>query len=168
MRSGNVLFSAVHFFVVLFIIALGVFFIAIPYADHFRFLLSAMLLDNPDVFAKIGWGVLSLGLMLFFGFYLLNRKRYIHLTMQASKLSIEETIVRDYVYDYWKSLFPKNEVVTDIVITGNEQIEIVANLPKVAMENDDALFEKMEKELSAILERRLGYKRDLLLTLVPE
>ena len=50
MRTGNVLFSAVHFFIVLVILGIGGFFIALAKIPHVRFIFSQLFSDQYAIF----------------------------------------------------------------------------------------------------------------------
>src|SRR5690606_13900021 len=115
MRSGHILFSAVHFFVVLFILSLGVFFLAFPYADAIRFQIAHLIESEPGLFKTIGLFVLGFGALLFFGFTLLNKRRFLTIQMGPSKVLVDETIIHDYVTLYWKKFLPENDISVDIV-----------------------------------------------------
>ena len=141
---------------------MGIFFFALPYAPVLRSSLTTTLIDEPEIFQKVGLGLLILGAFLFVGLYLLNRKRYLKLKMDGYKASVEENVVRASIQSYFKALFPDIDLTTDVVITGKKHLEILANLPTP----QEDLLETIQNELGILLSRRLGYQREFSFTLV--
>ncbi len=92
MRTGNILFSAVHFFVVLCVLGLSFFFLALPHADYFRIQLINFLEDTHSMCTLIGGIILGVGAILFMAAYLLNRRQYVSLEMEGVSVDIEEGV----------------------------------------------------------------------------
>lgn len=170
MRTGTLLLSAIHFFVVLIVLSVGAFFLSIPYAPHVRVLLIDALLGETQSIMLFGYAILLLGVLLLTGFYAMYRRPYLQLEMEpkviGSEVTLELGLLRDYVEKYWKELFPENNLTTDIVIHANQEIELVAEMPDVPPLEHTVLLEKIEKELGELLAKNLGYNKDFLLTVV--
>ena len=161
MRSSNVLFSAVHLFVVFLILAVGCFFLVLPQTTQFRWKLIELLFHYPAIFMRIGIGMVGIGTLLFIGFFVLNKKRYLSFSMHTQEISIDENIAHDYVLSYWKEAFPDGDVASDVVVHSSNKVEVIAHIPKLT----DEMLIKVEEELGAILERKMGYNGSFLLTL---
>ncbi|QVL58168.1 MAG: hypothetical protein KFB93_03565 [Simkaniaceae bacterium] len=163
MRSGNLLFSAVHFFVIFLIFGVGILFLALPYADYFRIQLINLLIHPSDLCFVIGGSLLGFGVLLFILLFVMNRRRYFQLEMKGAKIEVEEKVIRDSVSTYFKTLFPEHDPVSEITIKGKSMIELFISLPQ---EKEEAFFVQMEEELGGILARRLGYQNPISLTFV--
>lgn len=163
MRSGNLLFSAVHFFVIFIIFGVGALFIALPHADHFRIQLVNVLIHPSNSCFVVGGTFIGFGALLFILLYLMNRRRYFQLEMKGAKIEVDEKVIRDSVSTYFKALFPGQNLVNDIAINGKSMIELIVSLPH---EKEEDFLEKIEEELGGILARRLGYQNQLSLTVV--
>lgn len=166
MRSGNVLFSAVHLTVVLFVLSMGGLLLAMPYTPKMRYALADLLSNGSVVFFYAGWLVLSIGTLLLVGFYFLNRKRYFQVKMQCSKAFIDEEIIREYVSDYWKGLFKEQHSQVEVVVHPKQRLEIISQIPRT-LNNDDReeVLGRIQNELGVLLARRLGYEDEFILTL---
>lgn len=156
MRTGNLLFSAVHFFVVFFIFSLGIFFVALPYADYFRIQLVNFLLDPGKICFLIGGIILGMGALLFTIAYLLNRKTFVRMKMGGALVDIEEGVIRKCALTYFQEKFPNCEPLSDVVIYGKSTIEIITSLPKP---QEEEFFIEVEEELTVLLARKLGYQK---------
>lgn len=165
MRTSNILFSVVHLFVVLFILAAGIFFIMLPSLLSFRVNLASLLTESPSYFIKLGIAFSAFGLLLLVGFYMLNRKKYLVLKMDCGKTLIDEAIIKDYLKNYWKEVFPGQEVQSDVILHFPQKLEIIAQFPKMDGKIKDALLIRVQNELGVILARKLGYEREFLLTI---
>lgn len=165
MRTGNLLFSAVHLFVVLFIVGVGVFFLLLPNSIAFRLTLEQLLVSDTSLFAKIGIGITCFGVLLLVGFYILNKKNYLTFKINGSRILIDEAIIQDYLKQYWREVFPHHDIYSEVVFHFPQKLEIVAQLPKMNEEEKTHLLLRMQNELSVLLARKLGYEKEFFLTI---
>ena len=165
MRTRNLLFSAAHFFVALFIISLGIFFLALPYADEFRLFATHFIHNKPELLKLIGGLVLTTGVILFSSLYMLNRRRYLRIKMGPAETLIDEAIVHDYVSEYWKEMQPFEDSHIDVMVQKGEVLEIIVNTPKNWEGEVEEHLARLQNDLGDRLARRLGYYREFYLTL---
>ena len=166
MRAGKVLASALQFFVSILLMGAGAFVVTlslIPYAKSLFFNLFTQL---PELFSLVGYITLGLGILLFIGFYAINRGQFYQVRMQAPKTSIDTSLIEDYARSYWKGVFPMNKINTEVFLHSDQQIELIAEIPEVSPEEQKKLLQKTEKELGALLAKNLGYEREFLVTLL--
>lgn len=156
MRVSNLLFSAIHLLVVFFIMCVGAVLVFLPLSPKLLFAVTMSLIDRPDAYGKVGLGVLGSSVVLFFGFYMLNRRRFIQYKMKG--FSIDPKVAEGYVRDYWHGLFPGNDV--EVVVRKPRQLEVIAQMPTV----EEELLERIEKELGSIFSSKLGYNDSFILT----
>ncbi|MCI5052541.1 MAG: hypothetical protein MRY21_05330 [Simkaniaceae bacterium] len=164
MRPQNLLFSIVNLFVVLLIMGLGLLCIEVPHSPNVRELVLGLLTESQWVFTAFGYGLLGFGTLLLVGFFMMNRRRYYTIQMEHNRLRVDESIIKDYVRDYWKAQFQRPDDILDVRVGAKQQLEVIAHLPKV--EEQAKLLERIENELGVLLARRLGYEKDFLLTIV--
>jgi len=160
MRLGNLLFSVVHLFVVVFVFGVGALFIGIPYSPSFGNLVSESISGQSNMFTLLGGGFLLLGFILLVSFYAMHRRRYLTIEMNYNRARIDESIVKDYIADYWSNQFKRK--VSDVVFHSNQKLEVIADLPDI----EEETLKRVEDELSVLLARKLGYERDFQLTVV--
>ncbi len=163
MRSSNLLFSCVHLTVTLLIIAFGLSLVVMPYAEGFRLSLAQFFATRPAFLFSLGLVIMGSGIFLLVAFFFMHKKRYFKVGMECGKALIEESIIRDYVFHYWESVFPQRVYDLEIVL-GGQKLEIISTLPKGVTVSKE-LFEQIRRELGVILARRLGYEKEFILTI---
>lgn len=85
--------------------------------------------------------------------------------MSCNKTIIEEAVIEDYVKRYFSELFPLQEVLSEIIIKGPQNLEVVAHFPDMTEKEKEDLLQRIQNELGVLLARKLGYEKDFFLTL---
>jgi hypothetical protein len=165
MRSGNLLFSAVQFVFAVLIILLGGLFIGLEYAPHLRFSVADFFSRSTAHFSLIGYLILSSGFLLLIGFYAMHRGTYYRLSMGQKETWIDPAVIRSYVKEYWKKIFPDYDLSVQIDMS-KEQIEMFVELPLLSEEKQIAALELAEKDLAEILKKQLRYDKGFLLSVL--
>lgn len=158
MRSGNVLFSAVHLLVVSFILGMGLILYLLPFATEYRVDLADLLLHRPQVFARCGIACFSFGLLLLFGFYRLNSKRYYTIKLRDQKVSSSDKLIKLLVLKFYKRLFPNENTPQDIYLNNKGELELILSLKKKEKEQEP-FFDQVKQQLSPLLKETLGYDK---------
>lgn len=160
MKVGHVLFSAVQFVFAALIILLGVFCIGLEHAVHFRIALARFIAETTASFSIIGALILGCGVLLLVGFYFMHRGAYYRLKMGKREHLVDPMVIRGYVEHYWKEVFPENDYSVDVNVSGGQKLEIYVELPLLSEDRQEQVLVKTEKELTEILQKHLGYKRE--------
>ena len=108
---------------------------------------------------------MGFGLLLFIGFYLLNKRRFLTVKMGPALTRIDEAIVHDYVQDYWREKHASDEGVVDVVVQKGEVLEIIVPAPRDWEGEVEEHLQRLQNDLGDRLSRRLGYYREFYLTL---
>ncbi len=166
MRKGNLLFSAVQFIFVVALFLLGGLFIGLHYAPHMRMSLANFITDQDVNLSFLGYVTICCALLLCIGFYAMHRGTYFRIRMEGGDVIVEPKLIEGLVQDYWKSRFPENVLRAEVILRGYEQIEVVAEMPQTELEAREVLLCEIEKELGALLSAHLGYRRELMMTLI--
>jgi hypothetical protein len=157
MRATHILFSAVHLIVVLLIVSVGGMLACLPLSPKLRFVLTMALINSPEAFARVGIGFVTTGVLLFAGFFAMNRRRYIQFKMKG--ISIDPSVAETYVREYWSKLFPGKDV--EVLLRNPNLLEVIAQIPDATEE----LLVRVEKELGALFATKLGYRNEFILTI---
>jgi hypothetical protein len=163
MRTGSLLFSAVHFFVVVGVLAVGGFFLGMAYFPPLRLAVLHLFSTNSQLFFLMGWSALFLGLLLLIGFYAMHRHTYYRVAMSSR---VELPLIRELIDRHWKMLFSEEGKVREVILYPNQKIEVIAELPNVPLSAQEDVLGKIEKELGTLLANHLGYEREFLLTVL--
>jgi hypothetical protein len=159
MKAGNLLFSAVQFFFAVGIILLGGFFIGLQDAAHLRSVLARFLTSEGVPFSLIGFAILGLGIALLAGFFMMHRGQYYTVRMKGGSCEIDPAVIRSYLSDYWKKKFPKENLSVEVLVAKDQKLELFVELPLISPEMHQAILEKAEGDLSALLQKHIGYRK---------
>jgi hypothetical protein len=166
MKSGNLLYSGVQFVFAVLIILLGGLFIGLQYAPQFRFSIADFFSQSTVHFSWIGYLVLGCGILLLLGFYAMHRGVYYRLNMGQKEAWIDSAVIRGYVTDYWKKIFPEYDLSVQTSLSKEQQIELFVEFPPMSEEKQLAILEQAEKDLAVILKKRLNYEKEFLLSIL--
>lgn len=160
MKTGNLLFSAVQFVFSALVMLLGVFFIGLQYASHLRISIARFFLESTLSFSVIGFLILGCGVLLLIGFYAMNRGGYYSVKMGKQKMVVDPTVIREYVANYWKEVFPEHRLAVEVGVTKDQKFELLVEFPSVPLENQESILEKAESDLTQILKKQIGYQKE--------
>lgn len=166
MRSGNLLFSAIQFIFVVAVFLLGGLFIGLEHAPQFRSAVAEFFFSSTSSFSAIGYTILGVACLLLLGFYVMNRGVYYQVEMGDHRCQVEPKIIRSYVQGYWKEIFPEQNCQADVVFHANQEIEVLAELPGLCLEQHKVFLSQIEKDLGDLLASHFGYQRPFLVTVV--
>jgi hypothetical protein len=166
MRTGNLLFSAVQFIFVVLFLLIGVFFVGLQYAPHLRNAIAAFFFNGSAHFSLIGYGILACGGLLLLGFYTMCRGVYYRFKMGRHEVFVDSAVVQGYVQDYWKKCFPNRNLSVDVDLSKDQKIEVFVEMPLLPLEKQQEVLEKAENDLSQILQKHLGYRKEFLFSIL--
>lgn len=164
MRSSEVVFSSIHLMVVLLILAVGFGLILESYVPSFRYGITLFLTESTKGPFIVGIVLWIMGILMLLGFYNMYRRKYYKLRLSCSKVLIEESIIEEYVKNYWQTIFPEKANELKVTIGPKQHIEIIAKLPE--KEDLESLLERIKNELGILLARKLGYEKEFTLTVI--
>jgi hypothetical protein len=166
MRTGHLLFSAVQFLFVVGVLCLGVLLIALSGSMTLRSIVVDFFMKGEGMLAFMGISVLVVGLLLLMGFYSMHRGTYLQMEMRDGKTQVEVGVIRQYAELYWKQALPGHQVRTEVWIYPNQRIEMAVEIPHLSSEELQEVLERVEKELSALLQEKIGYSREFVFNVV--
>jgi hypothetical protein len=146
-----------------YFIAMGIVFLALPWSSSLLESAAEWILGNRWSMVLlglshvvIGWGVLKI-------FFSKSRVQYLSMKGGLASVAIEENVIQQYLNTYLKDLFPESEIPCAISVKEN-QIYVTADLPKVPLEEQKQLLQKIDIDLTRLFDTYLGYKRDYTLS----
>src|SRR5689334_18878970 len=128
MKTGNLLFSAVQFMFAMLIILLGVFFVGLQYASHLRYTIADFFSQSAH-FSFIGYLILACGGLLLAGFYTMHRGVYYRIKMGRNEVLIDSAVIQEMAREYWKTIFPDQNLTIEIDLSNKQKIEMFAEFP---------------------------------------
>lgn len=156
--------STLQFFSVFVLFSLGFAFAALPFLEEARIHFVDILLNEPDVFSYVGAAFFFTSLLLFFGFYGLNRGRYLRIKMGDDLAEIRVRVIRQSLEECFKTQFSSKIFLEDITHISKNKIEIAIRIEQLEDEARERLFAQTERELQNVLKERFGYSGAFYLT----
>lgn len=155
MREGKLLFSAVQFLIIAALFATGAAFFGLHYLPQARGQIADWILLGETNFFYLGIMVSGIALLLSVCFWAMQRYSYVR--VQMHDYSISEPVVRDTIAKFWKEEFPEGKSPSEIYLS-NENVEII-------VEDQEQDLHQVEKKLSKLLSKQLGYEKSFFVTL---
>lgn len=155
MRDGKLLFSAVQFLMIAALFALGAAFFALHYSSIVRQQIAEWVMDPQMKFLLFGSLTCSVALLLTICFWAMQRASYVRIKMHD--FSIQEPLIRKVIAKFWKEEFPEDVAPTEVYLA-NENIEII-------VEDQAQDLEQIEKKISKLLSKQLGYEKKFFVSL---
>lgn len=163
MNARQLLASAIHFLVVIFVFSVGIFFLFLPKSHHLRDYLYQTLAVEPQRFAWVGLICLAVACMLFAALFSTHRGSYYKVKMDGHDLSIDMHLVKQYAQKYWEKIFPGHDVSVTVSLCPKKRLlQFTAEVPADAGDK----LEAIEREFGDILRQYLGYDQPFLVTLL--
>lgn len=164
MSSRNLLFSAIHFFVVILLICIGLFLLGLAFLPQQKSLVM-QLLQEEILLCLFGVLFLAVGIALFAIFFVFYRGQYLRFSMdRKARIDIDKALFQKRILDYWKNhVLPTVDSLEVEILVGG-RLEIIAPLPLLPPEEQEKLLKKIEKDLGEILAREFGYEKEFTVT----
>lgn len=154
------LYSLITFFVALFFIALGVFGILVQSSDIIRSEVIGFIIEDTLFLSLFGFISIVVGIAIIFYLVSTFKKRYFKIKSKSNNAYfLDENIFQDCLKDYWKRLFPKQEIPNQVIIKKNK-IQVIADLPYVPVEQQKELVTQIDRDLKDLFTKLLGYYQD--------
>lgn len=155
--------SLISVLVTLFFILLGIICLIFPWSEMMKSAVTEFILHNSLAISLMGFAVLAVGLARLFYISSGIKPTYYHFRTDSKAVWIDETIIQDYVDNYWRNLFPKGAVANKVTLKNNK-IFLSADLPYVPSNEQKDMIQKIQKELSDLFSLILGYKNSFTLS----
>jgi hypothetical protein len=164
MRSEFIFSSALHLFVILIMLSFSFVLMAIPYSEQLSSIIRNSFESNPFIFFKIGIFLLVFTSILFLSFYLIYKKKFLKINMKKNKIDVDLKIISKYIEDYLKKSFKNSFLSSDVNLTLNKKLEIIASFSSLNDQNNKTLLE-VEQNIGKILFDQLNYDKEFIFTI---
>lgn len=105
-------------------------------------------------------GLAIAGFLLFVYPFLIERKRYVHISSGPYAVSLDENVIHRYLSAYWDKLFPGKTIPFALQIK-KQSIQIVADLPFFPIEQQKMFIEQIQKDLEELFKVQLGCPQEI-------
>lgn len=162
MRS--VLYSLISFVMSLFFIIIGVMCGLLLWSPEARTNFVQFILEDSLTIFLFGLSFFVMGLAMIIHTIINTKKRHYFIKSKNNSLYISEDVFQDYLNTYWMEQFPKHSIPNQIILKKNKAY-ITAELPFVPFNQQKALIQRIESDLSDIFSRLIGYRKEYVLSI---
>jgi hypothetical protein len=116
-------------------------------------------MGNALMISIFSVAIFAIGIAILIHVIQSTRHRYYMIPAGRHLVSVDENLINNYLNSYWKELLPKVNVPNRIALKNN-RIFVIADLPYFSGEEQKILLNKIDKDVSNILRKVLGYDRE--------
>ena len=163
MNFSKLISSFFFILIAIFFILVGIIFIMVPWLPAIRDHIIFFLVNNSVALSLFGIVSLTIGSAVATNIILNARHRYYRIRSGANAITVDETLIQQYLDSYWAELFPDCDVPNRLILKNN-RIHMIVNLPYLPLAEQKPLLERVEGELSERFTNVLGYNKEFFLT----
>jgi hypothetical protein len=165
MRTSHLILSALHFIIVAFLFLVGLFFLIASNDTYLCLLWHKFTEGASSCFLSIGAGLVLFSVLLGVSFFILYKKRFYQVKFAPYRAEVDKSVIHSYVSECMKEVIPLSSSF-EVMILKDQSIQIAARLPSSHIDHHEVWLEEIEKRLSATFFHQLGYKKELIFTVV--
>jgi|GEM_PF-4023690 len=144
----------------LFFVLLGLFAMLLPWFEKVRMLAIRMIQNESGVLALFGFAFFLMG-VAFIGHAVANAgKKSFVIKLKEQKVTVNESLVRNYLREYWQEAYPHHEIPFRILFK-RHRLFVQADFPSLSDEEQRTTLQKVERDLEEILHGVIGYRGDV-------
>lgn len=160
----NILYSLISLAVALFFIVLGVLSMLLLFSPYVRNSLVQFILENSVMLFLFGFSFLVIGIAIVAHVIIGAQKKHYYIKSNNHSIYISEDVFQEYLDNYWKQLFPNQDVPNQVELK-KDKIHITAELPFVPIPEQKKIITRIERDLSELFNRLIGYRKEYILSL---
>lgn len=160
----NFFYVLITLVIALFFIGLGLIGVLIQASSNIRADVITFILEDHLFILISAIASLLIGAAIIFYVITGFGKRYHQIKSDKGSFYLDESLFEDYMKNYWKQLFPKQEVPNHVLVKKNK-VQITADLPYVPENQQKALLARIDRDLKDIFHRLLGYKQEYVISI---
>ena len=159
----NLLHSLFTFILALFFILIGFFGMLLPWMPTVRTNLILFFLEKSIAIFIFGLGLVAIGVGIVVSIALQSKRNTYQSTVGGHPVEVDEQLIHKYLENYWKELFPENEIPNRLVVKNN-RLHVWADLPLVPLIQQEALVDRIKNDLRELFGQTIGYHKQFYLT----
>ena len=160
---GHLLYSLISLIIALFFVMLGLIAMILPWSVEARTDLVQFILEGSISLFLFGFVFMAIGLGIVIQIVLAAKKQYYHVRSGSNPVWVDESIIQDYLDNYWKRIFPRSSIPSKLQLKKNK-IHVTADLPFIPHGEQKELLEKIKKDIQELLSKILGYQQPFYLS----
>lgn len=149
-------YSLITFFIAIFFVILGILGVVIPYSPSLRQEALSHLLDHSPTLFLFGFSCTAIGIALLANIITQSRRKYYNYTIGPNNISVDESIIEQYLTNYWKEIFPDHDTPYKLRVKENI-IHLTVDFPIEKEEFPKGGVEEIKNDLRHLFDTTIGY-----------
>jgi len=149
-------YSLITFFIAIFFVILGILGVVIPYSPTLRQEALSHLMDRSTTLFLFGFSCIAIGGALLTNIIAQSRRKYYRYTVGISNITVDESIIEQYLADYWKQAFPGQEIPYRLKLTDNA-IHVMVDFPAEKEQMTKDAIDDIKSDLRHLFDTTIGY-----------
>jgi hypothetical protein len=154
------LYTLLSFILALFLFVVGFLSLSVALSPFARTEVVSFILENSTYLLLFGIVFLTIGAISFFYLAQNFKRRYYTLKSGQVEIDVSERVIEKYLQNYFKELYPFNEVPCQIDLN-KKRAAVIADLPYVPVQEQKALLRKIEEDLTSLFRDQIGFRHEL-------
>lgn len=159
-KIGRFFYLTISFVLGIFFLATGIYSVSLPWWTLLQNKTIQFIQENTLIFSLFGLGFILIGLSVLVYAILNSRRRYIYIRTGKHAITVNESLVHQYLETYWQEKFPTHHIPSHLTIK-KEAIAIVVDFPFLPAPEQEDFLAQAKKDLQDIFGRLLGYPHDI-------
>lgn len=159
-KLGRFFYLATSFILGTFFFVSGIFGIILPWSPRLREAFIQFILENTLILSLFGLGFALIGLSIVIYALLSSRRHYTEIRTGSYSVALDENVIRQYLESYWEERFPNSHVSFNLLFK-NDSIQIIADLPHLAEDEQKKFLEGVRNDFSELFGGMIGYPNEV-------
>ncbi len=162
-KVSRFFYLSISFILGIFFLLGGTYATALSWSSFLRLKAIYFILENTLILSLFGLGLALIGFSILIYAIVNSRRRYISICISKHAVTIDETLIQQYLETYWKEHFPTHSVSSRLSIKKNA-LQIVVDLPFIPKDEQEKFLNHIHQDFMDIFGRLLGYPHKIYLT----
>src|SRR5262249_55002532 len=154
---------SISFVVALFFALVGIVCMIIPWSENVRLSLAQFIFEDFWTISFFGLALFVVGVAIATNVILNSRRQYYYIRSTDNLVAVDETVIQQYLANYWKQLFPDREIPYRLALKKNK-IHISVDLPQLPLAEQRQLLERISQDLTQFFSKTLDYRDEFFLS----
>ena len=133
-----------------------------PWFPELSVSMIEFVLENTIAISLFGFAFLTIGITFLANLIISGRHKHYRIKSGTNSVLVDEHLIQQYLEKYWENIFPDHEISNHLQLKNN-RICLHADLPYLPLEEQRPLLQRIEKDLTNIFSKVLGYHQEFFL-----
>lgn len=162
-KVGRLFSLTINLILAAFLLLVGLYSLLLPWSFFLQTQIIHLILNETLIFSLFGLGLTLMGVSLIMYTVIQLRRRYIPIRVGHQAITIDQTLVQQYIDHYWQQRLSGQQITSEVAIK-KQAIYITTTIPS-SPELEPNFIEQTKQELIDLFGRLIGYPHEVFLTI---